>query len=207
MNDTNDVNVMKNDDEKEKKYKRNKKIILLVAIGLIVIRVLTTFLTISFTLRLIEKKYNNVIEELKDMDDGESHNIKQMYEFIELASICMNVDEFYDSSIIKDIEYLDGKWEIENVELNGKTYSSISECEMKFSKGRLLQTTNMYIAESEYDWSISYKDGIFYCDLADSVEGNGMITEYDGVGDDSMVIKETFGELGEWVYYCEKVAE
>ena len=197
----------KNGKKKMDKYKRSKIILISVAVGLILAKILVTVLAPQ----LAKKEYNNIIEELKDMDDKELYNFGQMQRAVNQASEYTNVDEFYDNDIIKMVEYLQGKWKVSKIDIAGEGNSIIRQCDIEFSKGRYLQTIEAVREEYEYDWDLYYQEGVLYCGSPASENGYEMITEYDGVGDDSIVIKRSFGgaddEIKEWLFYCEKITQ
>lgn len=162
---------------------KKKKIIIVLAV---IAGILLFVASIFAELYMIKKRFNDSLIELDNMDDGKMHNIAEMYKNAEVASYFMNIDEFYEKEIIKEIENLNGAWAVRAVTYDGR--SSGSGDDIYFQDGvRIIKSV---ILNRDLETDIYYKDGIFYVGKDQSEEEYAKLVDYDGVQDDAMIIEE-----------------
>lgn len=191
-------------DENKKNWKR--RIIRRVIVGVFLI-----ILLMVVDLVLTKQQYRNIIEELKEINDGKMHNIAEMYNVVnKISKYKVNVDEFYENEVIKEIENLEGNWVVSSVKCNGET-SNLGEKENRwFSDGVMNEPDAWGNKTNSYD--IYYNNGIIYLGAQQSDDKYMKIIDYDGCTDNTLIIEEVYsiedvGEDGKYLWQYNIVKE
>ena len=152
------------------------------------------------------RKFCECVQELQVLDDGEIHNLTDIYQSITSFSSEIECDEIIDNNIITELLSLNGTW---------KRNKTINAANNK----KVLLLTNYYVIsdgkvdeydefqEFKYSWNIYYRSGIFYLTHPGTTKSptghlNNEISDYDGAGDDDFTYHTQGSYDGEEIF-CE----
>ncbi len=135
-----------------------------------------------------------LIEEIKNIDDGEVHNIANILQEVSEYSSEYDISDLIDNSTFDYVKSLDGEWKCTKSWNTNKNEEYLTG---EYLSDQGFSIKDGFIKQSDFDWDITYVNGKYYKVYLTGTDGDVIsadeIINYSGDGDNTFDVMQING--------------